>query len=175
MPKVSCPLRRLWIYISVSLTSLLLPDRVTQRLTRRLKSRRPIIFLTLLSSGNTVIGGGWEKGGHAFGDDKRLKKLIILVLIYSSYKEGFLGGHIAGCTFDLLLAHDKVVKWRCWERCRRLRTYMVPGRAFSPTVLPPLWDGISEFMTPTGSIGERLLGCKNPRTTPLRPRLCGSG
>ena len=46
------------------------------------------------------------------GDDKRLKMLIILVSLSSSYEEGFLAGHAAGCTFDLLLSHEKVVKWR---------------------------------------------------------------
>ena len=112
MSTVSFPLRPLWIYLSISLTSPLLPDHVTQRLTRRLKSHRPINFSTPLSFGNTVIGGGWEKGGHALSDDKQLKKLIILVLLSSSYEEVFLVGRAVGCTFDLLLSHDKVVKWR---------------------------------------------------------------
>ena len=59
-----------------------------------------------------VIGGDWEKGGYALDDDKRLKKLIILVLLSPSYEEGFLTGHVAGCVFDLLLAHGKFIKWR---------------------------------------------------------------
>ena len=112
MTTLPCPLRPLWIYLSVSLTNSLLPDHVAQRLTRRLKSPHSINFPTPLSSGNTVIGGGWKKGGHAPGDDKRLKKLIILVLLSSSFKEGFFVGHATGCTFDLLFAHEKVVKWR---------------------------------------------------------------
>ena len=62
--------------------------------------------------GNTIIGGNREKGVHALDDDKRLKRFIITVLISPSYEEGFLAGHVAGCMFDLLLALDKVAKWR---------------------------------------------------------------
>ena len=51
-------------------------------------------------------------GGHALDDDKRLKRLIILVLLSPPHKEGFITGHVAGCVFDLLLIHGKAVKWR---------------------------------------------------------------
>ena len=71
----------------------------------------PDIFPTLPSSGNMVIGGNREKGGHALDDDKRLKRFIILVPLSPSYEEGFLTGHVAGCVFDLLLAHGKVIRW----------------------------------------------------------------
>ena len=71
-----------------------------------------IIFPALPLSGNMVIGGDWEKGGHALDDDKCLKRFITLVPLSPSYKEGFLVGHVAGCVFDLLLAHGKFVKWR---------------------------------------------------------------
>ena len=85
-----------------------------------------------------VIGGGWEKGGHALGDDKRLKKLIILVLLSSSYEEGFLVGHAARCMFDLLPTLDQTTKWRSWGWRRRLWARLVPIRAFAPIVLPPM-------------------------------------
>ena len=72
----------------------------------------PDIFPALPSSGNTVIGGNQKKGGHALDDDKCLKRFIILVLLSPTYEEGFLIGHVVGCVFDLLLTHNKVVKWR---------------------------------------------------------------
>ena len=59
-----------------------------------------------------VIGGNWEKGGHALDDDKLLKRLIIFVLLSPSYEEGFIIGHVAGCAFDPLLICGKVVKCR---------------------------------------------------------------
>ena len=59
-----------------------------------------------------VIGGDWEKGGYALDDDKRLKKLIILVLLSPSYKEGFLAGQVFGCVIKLLLSCGKVSKQR---------------------------------------------------------------
>ena len=63
----------------------------------------PDIFPSLPSSSNTVIGGNWEKGGHALDDDRRLKRFIIFVLISPSYEEGFIAGHIVGYPFDPLL------------------------------------------------------------------------
>ena len=72
----------------------------------------PDIFPALPSFGNMIIGGNWENGGHALDDDKRLKRFIILVLISSSYKGGFIAGHIVGCAFDPLLDRGKVIKWR---------------------------------------------------------------
>ena len=41
------------------------------------------------------------------GDDKRLKKLIILVLYSSYYEEDSFVGHASRCVFDLLLTHDQ--------------------------------------------------------------------
>ena len=70
------------------------------------------IFLARLLSGNMVIGGDWEKGGHALDDDKRIKIFIILVPRSPSYEEGFLAGHVVGCVFDILLVCGKVIKWR---------------------------------------------------------------
>ena len=72
----------------------------------------PKIFPTLPPSGNTVIGGNQEKGGHALDDDKRLKRFVIFVLISPFYEEGFIAGHVVECAFDPLLIRGKVVKWR---------------------------------------------------------------
>ena len=79
---------------------------------KKTQIHRPIIFLTHPLSRNTVIGGGRKKGGHALGDDKRLKKLIILVLFSSSYEEVSPTGHVVGCAFDPLLTHNEAAKWR---------------------------------------------------------------
>ena len=45
------------------------------------------------------------------GDDKQLKKLIILVLSSSSYEEDSSASHVSRCAFDPLLAHDQTAKW----------------------------------------------------------------
>ena len=83
-----------------------------QRITRRPKSLSPPFSLSHPPSDNTAIAGGWRKGGPTLGDDKRLKKLIILVLFSSSYEEGYLVSHVSGCVFDPLLTHDPTAKWR---------------------------------------------------------------
>ena len=69
-----------------------------------------IIFPARLLSSNTVIGGDWEKGGHALDDDKCLNIFIILVLISPSYEEVFITSHVSRCVFDLLPIRGKVVK-----------------------------------------------------------------
>ena len=104
--------RLLRVYLSASSTSPLLLDHVVQRLSRRPESTARSFFPNHPSYGNTVIGGGWKKGCHAFGDDKRLKKLIILILFSSSYEEGSPASHVAGCAFDPLLTHDQAAKCR---------------------------------------------------------------
>ena len=86
---------------------MLLSDHVAQRLIRRPTSWCLIIFPSRLSSGNTVIGGNQEKGGHALDDDKRLRRFIILVPLSPSYEEIFLARNVAGCGLDLLFAHGK--------------------------------------------------------------------
>ena len=93
------------------MTSLPLLDHVAQRMTRKPVPQLLTIFPSLPLSGNRVIGGNWQKGGHALNDDKRLKRFIILVPLSPSYEEGFLAGHVVGCVFDLLLAQGKVIKW----------------------------------------------------------------
>ena len=45
-----------------------------------------------------------------FGDDKRLKKLIILVLFSSSHEEDSSIGHAARHASELLLTHDQAAK-----------------------------------------------------------------
>ena len=74
--------------------------------------RCPSIFPAPFSSGNTVIGGDWKKGGHAFDDDKPSEWLSILLHLSTSDEEGSITGHAAGCGFGLLLTLGKVVKWR---------------------------------------------------------------
>ena len=84
---------------------------VAQRLTRRHESPPLLFSRPHPMSGETIIGGGQRKGGPTLGDNKRLKKLIILVLTSSSYEGDFSMIHVARCAFDLLLAHDQAAKW----------------------------------------------------------------
>ena len=90
---------------------------VDQRLTRRPKSLSLPFSRHPPPTGNTVIGGVRRKGGQTFGDDKRLKNLIILVLSSSSYEEDLSASHVARCAFDVLLVHDQAAKWRPQEWC----------------------------------------------------------
>ena len=88
------------------------PKDADQRLTRRPKSFSLPFSLSHPSSGNTAIGGWRRKGDQTLGDDKQLKKLIILVLSSSSYEEDLSTSHVARCVFDLLVVHDQDAKWR---------------------------------------------------------------
>ena len=96
---------------------LVYPGDVDQRLTRRPKSFSQPFSLPHPLLDNTAIGGYWRKGGQTLGDDKLLKKLIILVLSSSSYEEDLSVSHVARCAFDLLLVHDQAAKWRPQEWC----------------------------------------------------------
>ena len=107
---VSCRLGSFWTFFSASFDQHASFSPRCSKANKKAYALVPNIFPALLSSGNTVIGGNWEKGGHALDDDKRLKIFIILVLLSSSYEEGFVAGHVAGCVFDLLLICGKVFK-----------------------------------------------------------------
>ena len=98
------------MHFYLPLTILPPSDHGVQRLTIKPLPRYSALFPAPPSSSNIVIGRNGKKGGHAFDDDKHLKRFIILILLSPFYVEGFLTGHVAGCVFDLPLAHGEVVK-----------------------------------------------------------------
>ena len=81
-------------------------EAADQRLTRRPKSFSLSFSQPHPPYGNIVIGGGWREGGQTLGDDKRLKKLIILVLSSSSYEEDLPAIHAGRCGPVPPFSHD---------------------------------------------------------------------